>query len=912
MALAAVAGLLLLSAALLGHWTPLQAQEGEAPAPEATGASGVTIRLDDLVGLITYSFVDRFEVQLTKLDAATTYEVVVSSSHAVALGIGGCGEATQRATVTGATSRTVEFHVFACGLGPGTVTAALRAAGASRAEVTVSQSVTVEPIPDWVPADQRPASGASGASGAVAQVGTPGFVRNPRFEQIMTTSVVVKWDTPSADGGEDLSGYGLLFWNQDDDHPSYRDDVLVKGLTPREHTYTGLQHDATYKFRIHACNEDNQMVARCGWWTTPPLEVTTQRAPTPRPPHTIMFPDRKSTSVRVTWRIAAETGGVPLTGFDIKYWPYDSANPDSETGAKTHPADDGNDTRETLENLEANKEYELKMRACNGPTKDRHCSIWSDDHRFQTLASNTTPTPEAPRPQNLDLTPLGDRTARLSWTWSDPNSVKTHIGFRVTARVFGLAGEPDDDEDWPQIHGDVGPADQMHRVINLNDFVNRQSTGQGVGLAHHAAYELRVEAIYQGDDIGDLKTYSDPSETIVIIDTPITHATAFNASTPRQATLLQRPLNTILNDSSYAHVSTEFRFRKVGHERQPHTALFWKPTVYTTVDPKANWELGHVYGVQVVFTPTNATKPPVYAARDAYVWPSSQSPGLRERVASFPYGWDAVTNRTYTYRICNHTLPQANRMNWHGFIRSAMGHWGTVTSARIRAEYETGGCEDYTSLASSAVETAMKSIDVIAPEDASSEVKERIRSELNERMNGMFEMLSQMGYDYGRSSTDITPINEVRMAIIADDDDNLTKAAAHSQLSRNVGLPGCAYTNPGCAVVSDGHADIFINYHRFSTAELKLPTGFRFDHCLDSSDVPMKGVDVRLYRTIVHEVTHAFGINYPARFSWQEVTQRMHHPNSELSSVMASGSGLCGPTQLDRLAVHAKYQGQYP
>ena len=86
MALAAVAGLLLLSAALLGHWTPLQAQEGEAPAPEATGASGVTIRLDDLVGLITYSFVDRFEVQLTKLDAATTYEVVVSSSHAVALG----------------------------------------------------------------------------------------------------------------------------------------------------------------------------------------------------------------------------------------------------------------------------------------------------------------------------------------------------------------------------------------------------------------------------------------------------------------------------------------------------------------------------------------------------------------------------------------------------------------------------------------------------------------------------------------------------------------------------------------------------------------------------------------------------------------------------------------------------------
>ncbi|MCY3896337.1 MAG: hypothetical protein OXG17_07700 [Chloroflexi bacterium] len=201
----AVAGLLLLSAVLLGHWTPVQAQEGEARAPEATGTSGVTIRLDDLVGLITYAFVDRFEVQLANLDAATTYEIVVSSSHAAALGIGGCGEATQRATVTGATARNVEFRLYACGLGAGTVTAALRVAGASRAAVTVSQDVTVEPIPDWVPADERPVRG---AAGAVARVGTPGFVKNPRFEQVMTTSVVAKWDTPTADGGKELSGYG--------------------------------------------------------------------------------------------------------------------------------------------------------------------------------------------------------------------------------------------------------------------------------------------------------------------------------------------------------------------------------------------------------------------------------------------------------------------------------------------------------------------------------------------------------------------------------------------------------------------------------------------------------------------------------------------------------------------------------
>jgi len=67
------------AAALLGWWTPLQAQTGEPAAPQATGASGVTLRLADLVDRITYTIVDRFEVQLSGLNAATTYEVRVTA-----------------------------------------------------------------------------------------------------------------------------------------------------------------------------------------------------------------------------------------------------------------------------------------------------------------------------------------------------------------------------------------------------------------------------------------------------------------------------------------------------------------------------------------------------------------------------------------------------------------------------------------------------------------------------------------------------------------------------------------------------------------------------------------------------------------------------------------------------------------
>ncbi len=924
----AVAGLLLLSAVLLGHWTPLQAQEGEAAAPEATGASGVTIRLDDLVGLITYAFVDRFDVQLANLNAATTYEIVVSSSNAAALGIGGCGEATQRATVTGATARTVEFRVYACGLGAGTVTAALRAAGASRAAVTVSQGVTVEPIPEWVPEDERPARG---ARGAVAQVGTPSSVRNPRFEQIMTTSVVAKWDTPTADGGEDLSGYGLLFWHEDEEHPSYRDDVLVKGLSPREHTYTGLQHDATYKFRIHACNEDDQMVARCGWWTTPPLEVTTKRAPTPQRPHTIGFSQLTASSVVVTWSAAANTGGVPLTGFDITYWPYDSENPNSETGARTHPADGGTDRGETLKKLAASTEYELKMRACNGP-KDSHCSRWSADHRFTTLAETTptptptttptttptpTPTLAAPRPQNLDLAPRGGHRARLSWTW--PTGAPTNpLDYRITGRVFGRNPITNSDYSWEMVRVLIlsGPTEDTDREIDLSEVL---TTGNESGLADHIAYELRVEAIFgTRDDDGHLEnvTYSAPSDRIIVIDTPITWATAANASNSSQVTIEYNDVSAILKDNDYAEDDDadnySFRYQRVSHNLHSHTNLEWTPSVFTPLGSGTSLGLAseRIYGVQLVVEPLDEAKPRVYAARDAYVWPSSRAPALRERVASFPIGWDAVDDGTYTYRICNHTLPLANRMGWHGFIKHAMGHWGSVTSGRIKAEFESGDCEDYSPLTDRAVNTAINRIKFSSPDDTSTETQQQNRSELNKRIKGMFEMLAQMGYDYGRSGTSIRQINEVRLIISTDDNEDLLAAAAFSQVSKNVGFPACGIKAYGCANISDGHADIFINHRFFTKAKLNLPSGFRFDRCLDSSGVPMEGVDVRLYATIVHEVTHVFGINYPPQSSTQEVSQEMGHPNSELISIVGHRQGLCSPTQLDRLAINAKYQSQ--
>ncbi len=166
-----LAALALLSAAVIGGG----AQE----------AAGVEIRLSGLVDRITQTIVDRFTVELTNLTATAEYRVRVASDSA-ALGIGGCGAAAQTRTVTGAAAQDLTFLAYACAVGGATVTAEVRRTGASAAEASVSQRVTVEALPEIVigPSGERirtttqeAAAQAQATAQGAAQVGRPGFVR---------------------------------------------------------------------------------------------------------------------------------------------------------------------------------------------------------------------------------------------------------------------------------------------------------------------------------------------------------------------------------------------------------------------------------------------------------------------------------------------------------------------------------------------------------------------------------------------------------------------------------------------------------------------------------------------------------------------------------------------------------------
>ena len=255
-----------------GQYTPLLAQ--------AAGGAAVGIRLSGLSSAPTHTTVDQFTLEVSNLSAAAIYQVVVSSSNATALGLGGCGTASQTETVTGVTAQVLRFVVYACALGDGTITAEVRPSGAAAAAATASQRLSVVAIPDEALTDAR------GAARNVARSGTPGIVSGIHFDGISTTSFRAKWSAPG------------------------------------------------------------------------------------------------------------DTGGVPLTRFQIEHWRHDPANPTSRNGLTATTVDSGTSRSKTLRELASNTEYAMKMRACNGP-HNSNCSPWSADHRFTTIAG-AVPPPGAP------------------------------------------------------------------------------------------------------------------------------------------------------------------------------------------------------------------------------------------------------------------------------------------------------------------------------------------------------------------------------------------------------------------------------------------------------------------------------------------------------------------------------------
>ena len=402
-ALAAVAGLLLVCAAWLGGQGPVGAQEGEREGA-ADPKSVAEVRISGLRGSLTYGGSDSFTVTASNLTTVVGYDVIVSRNNGT-LGIGACGTSSQTQRVSGVTSQDLSFTVHACWAGSGTVTAVVRRSGLTINENAYSQAVTVQATAPHAPA--RPTA------------------PNPQAREF-----TAQWQAPSNTGGTALTGYRVVMRKDGASWPG-DDSSHVKKVcaSTRRYTHDELTPNRIYWFRVKACNGANH--SRCSGWS-PQASVT---LPIDRPdkPTWEAF-TAETTQIRVTWSAPQDTGGVGLTGYGLRHWRKGATEPSNAevvVNAQT--------SARTFGGLAANTGYRFSIQACNGTNR---YSGWTN--KDGTTKPTPTPTPEPPpvpgtpaAPHSILSDQIGANSFRVRWSPHAETGGRALTGFGILVRKSG-------------------------------------------------------------------------------------------------------------------------------------------------------------------------------------------------------------------------------------------------------------------------------------------------------------------------------------------------------------------------------------------------------------------------------------------------------------------------------------------
>ena len=729
----------------------------------------------------------------------------------------------------------------------------------------------------------------------------------------------VTWDIPAEHGSADLSGFHVQH-NGGTDGWLATADTVTPG-TATMHTIANAFSDRTYSVRVQACNK----ASLCGNWSD---GVQEGDEPDP-PPTTVTAPERvrnlrvtaEETSLRVRWSAPSNNGGAAITRYDVQHketsasWP-----PESQATRVTT-------TQTRITGLTSGTTYEVRVRACNGPNR---CGSWrsTDDATTETVLPTLLMTPVAlgqtctsvsapdsphakpsalDKPTGLAVIPYAGRRAALVW-----EPVADAADYVIQVREFGSTSE------WVTLRDDSGTR-PCYR-INLDAI-----SGSDKGLAQAKAFEFQVQAAWGSQSNHVASLYSEP---IIVIDTPINKANGHSPlNGPGKATLHWGRVESILSDQSYAGGTYSFLARKFA-DNPSHSDPRWRPTSFSEArirpsnrgysDTIPDLTLEAVYAIQLRYEKSGL--PPVYAARDVYVWPSDAPTQDGDRVATFP-----VTSRlefkTFRYRICTDTFsPEGgDRTNdWIKLINHAFEQWQTATSNLITTGRQPTACEDYTALIDDIVAEVVR---LLAPRPQISESD--LRTKLREFLDNVKDEMVLSLDKNDRSHSDIRLYNDVDY----DDVAFLRQTGAFSEVADDIGnAKDCWYENdiyrtnvlictvptPSDVRDSAGNllgkrftSDIIIRRAPFKDESITAAASDpRFNACPNEND--------RAYSAFLHEVGHALGIGGGDAMKNGAKWDSRGHPNNVITdSVMGVyRRDLCSPTPFDVMAIYALYQSR--
>ena len=334
-----------------------------------------------------------------------------------------------------------------------------------------------------------------------------------------------------------------------------------------------------------------------------------------------------------------------------------------------------------------------------------------------------------------------------------------------------------------------------------------------------------------------------------------------------------------------------------------------------------------VYAIQLRFEGTGPQRTStVFAARDAYAWPSARAADGGERVATFPMNF-RVKNRTYAYRICRDGYP-GNFTHWKNLVNHALGQWQLATNGLVRMVYEGDNCADY--------QTVLKRVRAVYENFIGQQLTSDQLAALEALLESM-DILTDAQVDDAELS-EVIMVDQSPTGIYGE----FEAMGVFPEMSEKLGISTCVFADPkknrkptACAWPRHDHpskgwlTDILLPWSRFGgeAETLAVPGGLDADGgvTVDRDDVPFNTCDaapIGTYETLVHEAGHALGIRDGSRVpGWSDDVY--HHPSIYESVMSYEGVALrtsgvsdgtlpddpdCSPHPLDVLAIYALYQ----
>ena len=524
------------------------------------------------------------------------------------------------------------------------------------------------------------------------------------------------------------------------------------------------------------------------------------------------------------------------------------------------------------------------------------------------------------QPTNLHVRPFQNRRAILSWN-PVPSAAKYVVQIRQrTSTGWGDWLPPD------RRTGETASGDVVHNCYLVSlDRVIRPTSGSSEGLADSVAYGLRLRAVN-----GTVE--SAVSSEAIIIDSPIIEANGKSTAGAPQVTLTWRSIGDILG-SDYSTGTYAFHHRRLGGN---HRELGWALDTFApvqvfsqsstnpdTMDEDLTMEA--VYAIQLRYEETGPQRTStVFAARDAYAWPSARAADGGERVATFPMN-NRVTNRTYAYRICPDGFP-GDITQWENLINHALGQWQLATNGLVRMVHESGDCADYDAVYEDIRTNYRAQFGLLMSPAGLAQLQGYLRS---------LDILNIAQVD-DKEASEIVMIDNAMGGIY----DRLKDMGLFNELSKDLGLyfelglVGCVFKPTACAArehYTDDKgwvSDIVLAQSRFGMGPFDVPGGLDPGGgvTVDRDDVQFNTCDARalgLYEVLVHEGGHVLGIRgggvadgwdkeilaghpsiYESVMSYERVALR----TSGTTDGTLPDDPDCSPHPLDVLAIYALYQ----